>query len=265
MSLGTRIRECRQRARLSQEKVAELVGVSRQAVTKWESDQSAPNTENLFRLAEVLGTTVDFLITSEADNRSVAEQVYQMFKVDEARKQAELLRQKHLNLYAVLAVLAGYAAIYLTGKLLLWDRSDTALFPWLIDQRNPEHSYLFGWLLSSGMFKYSIFFTMLPALAGLRRIAYTALAGFALALPLGEWLGSLPFLVAEGYHYGWAIWGGIFIGSWVMGFWLQKMPQEELHFRSRKMKIWCAVFAALIIAVIVLTLLSVPAYARPAS
>ena len=40
MSLGTRIRDARQRRGLSQEKVAELVGVSRQAVAKWESGVS---------------------------------------------------------------------------------------------------------------------------------------------------------------------------------------------------------------------------------
>lgn len=43
MALGDRIKECRQAAHLSQEKVAELLGVSRQAVTKWEANQSAPN------------------------------------------------------------------------------------------------------------------------------------------------------------------------------------------------------------------------------
>lgn len=64
MTLGEKIKACRQAAGMSQEKVAELVGVSRQAVTKWEANQSAPNTENLFKLAEILGTTVDFLLTS---------------------------------------------------------------------------------------------------------------------------------------------------------------------------------------------------------
>ena len=78
MTLGTRIKEHRTKAKLSQEKVAELVGVSRQAVTKWESDQSAPTMDNLFRLAEIFGTTVDALVTDETDERSVAKLVYQM-------------------------------------------------------------------------------------------------------------------------------------------------------------------------------------------
>ena len=94
MALGDRIKECRQAAHLSQEKVAELIGVSRQAVTKWEANQSAPNTENLINLAEVLGTTVDFLIKTDNGTASVAEQVYRMFKEDEARREAEAQRQR---------------------------------------------------------------------------------------------------------------------------------------------------------------------------
>ena len=65
MSLGQNIKRFRGEAHLSQEKMAELVGVSRQAVTKWEADQSAPSTENLFRLAEVLSVTVDDLVGPE--------------------------------------------------------------------------------------------------------------------------------------------------------------------------------------------------------
>ena len=64
-TLGQRIREHRRRAGLSQEALARRMDVSRQAVTKWESGQSAPSTENLFRLAELFGTTVDLLLPSE--------------------------------------------------------------------------------------------------------------------------------------------------------------------------------------------------------
>lgn len=66
MTLGKRIKACRQQSGMSQEKVAELVGVSRQAVTKWETNQSAPSTENLFRLADIFGTTVDLLLPEKA-------------------------------------------------------------------------------------------------------------------------------------------------------------------------------------------------------
>ena len=71
MTLGERIKQCRQDAAMSQEKLAELLGVSRQAVTKWESDQSAPSTENLFKLADLFHTTVDSLVHPERESYAV--------------------------------------------------------------------------------------------------------------------------------------------------------------------------------------------------
>lgn len=65
MKLNERIKECRQRCGLTQEQVAETLNISRQAVTKWENGQSAPSTENLFRLAQLFGTTVDLLLTDQ--------------------------------------------------------------------------------------------------------------------------------------------------------------------------------------------------------
>ena len=260
MELGERIKQARLRAHLSQEKVAELIGVSRQAVTKWESGLSAPSTDNLFKLAEVLGTTVDILIAPEDNTASVAEQVYRMFRQEEARREAERRNQRQKNVRTCLAVIAAYLAIYLTGKLLCWKPAEMALFPWLIDPDSAQHSYLFGWLLKSNLFQYAALLSPLIALAGWRRLSLTTLAGFALALPLGEFLGDPDSIVAPGYHYGWLIWGGIYLASWAMGFWLQKMDGLSLH--SRQLRLWILLCLLLLIAIPILVLLSVPGYAH---
>ena len=65
MNLGSRIAELRKEKNLSQEKLAELLGVSRQAVTKWESGKSFPDTENLLRLSEIFGISMDELCFNE--------------------------------------------------------------------------------------------------------------------------------------------------------------------------------------------------------
>lgn len=61
MSIGQRISERRRQFGYSQEYVAEKLNVSRQAVSKWEQDLSAPDTYNLIALAELLDVSVEYL------------------------------------------------------------------------------------------------------------------------------------------------------------------------------------------------------------
>jgi len=53
ITLGERIQYYRKLNKYSQEKVAELVGVSRQAVTKWERNLSSPTTDNLIKMTNI--------------------------------------------------------------------------------------------------------------------------------------------------------------------------------------------------------------------
>lgn len=63
MSIGERISQLRQSAGISQQALAESLGVSRQAISKWENDQSAPDTIHLIHLSNVLNTEVEYLVT----------------------------------------------------------------------------------------------------------------------------------------------------------------------------------------------------------
>ena len=63
MSLGERIIELRTASGISQNQLAKEMEVSRQAVSKWETDQSAPDSMKLIRLADVLETDVEYLTT----------------------------------------------------------------------------------------------------------------------------------------------------------------------------------------------------------
>ena len=63
MSIGERISNLRKRKNLSQVQLAKLMGVSRQAVSKWENDQTAPDTMKLIQLADVLDTDAEYLAT----------------------------------------------------------------------------------------------------------------------------------------------------------------------------------------------------------
>ena len=61
-SLGEILKVCRTDCKMTQEFVAESLGVSRQAVSKWENGTSDPSTSNLLALAKLYGVSVDELL-----------------------------------------------------------------------------------------------------------------------------------------------------------------------------------------------------------
>ena len=61
-SLGETLKEHRNRCKMTQEFVAEALGVSRQAVSKWENGLSDPSTSNLLALAKLYGIPVEDLL-----------------------------------------------------------------------------------------------------------------------------------------------------------------------------------------------------------
>ena len=71
MSLGLRITELRNACGMSQYALAKALEVSRQAVSKWETDRSTPNSMMLIHLAEVLNTDVEYLTTGRITPQSL--------------------------------------------------------------------------------------------------------------------------------------------------------------------------------------------------
>lgn len=67
MTLYDKIMELRKRNGLSQEELGEKIGVSRQAVSKWEMAQTTPDLNKIMALAELFGVSTDFLLKDEYD------------------------------------------------------------------------------------------------------------------------------------------------------------------------------------------------------
>ena len=65
MTLGRKLKEIRKKFGLSQEQLAEIMNVSRQAITKWENDGGLPDVSNLQELSKVFSITVDYLLNDE--------------------------------------------------------------------------------------------------------------------------------------------------------------------------------------------------------
>lgn len=65
MDFGDRLKQIRMSQGLSQEQLAEKIGVSRQAITKWETKRGLPDVENMIILAEIFKITLDELVMQE--------------------------------------------------------------------------------------------------------------------------------------------------------------------------------------------------------
>ena len=62
MTFGEKLKYARKSAGLTQEQLAEKLLVSRQAITKWESDNGMPDIENLRQLSKLLNVSIDYLL-----------------------------------------------------------------------------------------------------------------------------------------------------------------------------------------------------------
>ena len=72
LETANRLYELRKKHNLSQEELAEKLGVSRQAVSKWERSEASPDTDNIIALAKIYGLTLDELIYGEKENKEDA-------------------------------------------------------------------------------------------------------------------------------------------------------------------------------------------------
>ena len=254
-TLGERIRAARQAAGLSQEKLAERLGLTRQAVTKWETGHSAPSTENLLHLAEVLGVPVTALLGEEASSPPLAGQPLRILSF------REFIQVLWDNLRAALIILAGWVLVYLAGRLICANPHETSLLGFLFDDWS--RYYLFGWLTRGGLFRFVMVVSVSAALfLGAWRFAVVTLVISALAIPIGEVLGPNPANAPYGHgHDGWLIWICLYLVAFVSGIVLERMAKKGVRLRSKKGAVWAAATLLACIAVIVLILLTRPVMA----
>lgn len=69
MTTGEKIAMLRKRKNITQEQLAEILGVSRQSVSRWEMDQAFPETEKLIRLSGLFSCSIDFLLSEVMDGK----------------------------------------------------------------------------------------------------------------------------------------------------------------------------------------------------
>ena len=76
MNFSEKLKEIRKNEGLSQEQLAEKIGVSRQAITKWETGKGLPDVENMVIIAEIFKTTLDELLRGSAAKQEQEKSVF---------------------------------------------------------------------------------------------------------------------------------------------------------------------------------------------
>lgn len=123
-TLGRRIQEGRKAVELSQEALGERLGVSRQAVSKWEADAAIPELENLIAMSRIFGVTVGCLLGVEEAAETDREDQTQAPEPDWSRietlaaKYSQERRERERKWTRRLAVLGGGAGVCLLALTL---------------------------------------------------------------------------------------------------------------------------------------------------
>ena len=120
IKIANKLVELRKKNGLSQEELADKLGLSRQAVSKWERAESSPDTDNLICLAKLYNVSLDELLntdeTIEEISREVKEKEEEKNKGHESEKkeltEEEIKRNKRFNL--IQAILSGSLFIVAT-------------------------------------------------------------------------------------------------------------------------------------------------------
>lgn len=96
MSVSKQLIHLRNVKGISQEELASLMNVTRQAVSKWETDQSLPDSEKIIRLSEIFGVTTDYLLKGkETDPMDIYSQHDSKAGADMSAEVTEILDNVH--------------------------------------------------------------------------------------------------------------------------------------------------------------------------
>lgn len=116
MSLGKRIQSYRKQRGLSQEQLASLLNVSRQALSKWEQDINVPNVEKIIEVAKKLDVSINELLGIEDETNSEYAKLESILNQLVLTQNNEIKRNKHyLMIGSIIAMI-----VILAGGVVLW-------------------------------------------------------------------------------------------------------------------------------------------------
>ncbi len=120
MTLGQKLHNLRKEHGYTQDKLSEILDVSRQSISKWELDESSPEISKIIKLSEVYGVTTDYLLLNDEVQKSNAFTI-NLEKLEFIKK----LFNKHghkvgyiISIYASFVLVLCQIAVYISNKML---------------------------------------------------------------------------------------------------------------------------------------------------
>lgn len=121
MTLGEKISKQRKELNYTQEQIAEILGVSRQSISKWESDIAYPETEKLIELGKLFDCSMDYLLKEEITEKNDTQAFVLGERVEELSK--KVITEKNKGrvkkiLKIIGIVFAAFLAVDIVSMLL---------------------------------------------------------------------------------------------------------------------------------------------------
>ena len=110
MDLADRLQDLRKKANYSQEQVADLLGISRQAISKWESGQGKPELDNIIKLTEIYNVSADYIKSGQDHTPPV---------VQHPKRELSHTAQKTIGIIAIVAATALVTILFIAALGLL--------------------------------------------------------------------------------------------------------------------------------------------------
>lgn len=170
-TIGKRIQALRKEQGLTQKQLAELVGVTPQAVSKWETDESCPDISILSSLANVLGVSTDELLGAETKQKDIPVREAEIVSPEEEEKEGH--GEFHFEFHA------GKVAGILFGLFLL----SAGVLLFLTKQ--------IGWFADNDIGFWSLLWPTALIFVGLTGLVGRDFSGFSLGMVL---LGAICLL-----------------------------------------------------------------------
>ena len=117
MTLGEKIARQRKELNYTQEQLADILGVSRQSISKWESDIAYPETDKLIELGKLFDCSMDYLLKEEITEKDGVQTSGFTEKVEEIRRKVMTEKSKR-KAKKILKIIGIILAVVLTIDII---------------------------------------------------------------------------------------------------------------------------------------------------